>query len=159
MQIFILDYDIIKAAQAHNDRHIVKQVLETGQLLCSTMRLHGIDYGYKISHKNHPCRLWLDQSNENFEWLRNFGLELSREYSLRFNKIHKTESVIVGAFCPLDIPQKPLTEFAQAIPIEYKNIDAVIAYRNYYLGAKQYFKDQKRPVWTKRAPPDWWEYR
>jgi hypothetical protein len=35
MNIFILDRDLVKSAQAHVDRHIVKMPLETAQLLCT----------------------------------------------------------------------------------------------------------------------------
>ena len=43
-----------------------------------------------------------------------------------------------------------LTEFAQAMPDEYKNEDAVIAYRTYYL------EDKWRIASWKFGSPNWW---
>ena len=43
-----------------------------------------------------------------------------------------------------------LTPFAQAMPDEYKNPDAVVAYRQYYVGEKYRFlnyRNRRRPVW------------
>ena len=51
-----------------------------------------------------------------------------------------------------------MTPFAQAMPDHYRDDDHVKAYRAYYLGDKQFFKDGRRPKWTKINPPDWWEY-
>ena len=36
MNIFFLDWDIDKCAKDHCDKHVVKMILETAQLLCST---------------------------------------------------------------------------------------------------------------------------
>ena len=39
MNIFVLDRDLVKSAQAHVDKHIVKMPLETAQLLCTARRV------------------------------------------------------------------------------------------------------------------------
>ena len=45
-----------------------------------------------------------------------------------------------------------MTDFAQAMPDEYKDEDAVTAYRTYYINDKQRFAK-----WEKGVPtPDWW---
>lgn len=41
MNLFILDNDIEKSAQAHVDKHCIKMILESAQLLCTAIRLHG----------------------------------------------------------------------------------------------------------------------
>jgi len=43
--------------------------------------------------------------------------------------------------------------FAQAMPDEYKNEDAVTAYRTYYINDKQRFAKWERGV----DAPDWWK--
>jgi len=44
-----------------------------------------------------------------------------------------------------------MTPLAQAMPEEYKNEDATIAYRNYCINEKHYAKwEQNRPK------PNWW---
>ena len=37
MNIFVLDWDVRKCAQYHNDKHVVKMILETAQLLCGVL--------------------------------------------------------------------------------------------------------------------------
>lgn len=150
MNIFVLDYRISLSAKYHCDKHVVKQILETCQLLCITMRVHNINYGYKVTHRNHPCRLWLDKSKENFNWLKKLGLELSKEYTYRYGKKHKTQSIIEGTYCPNQIPDEDLTDFVQAMPDQYKSTDAVIAYRNYYRNEKQ-----RILIYTRREVPYW----
>ena len=56
---------------------------------------------------------------------------------------------------PINIPTtNSITPFAQAMPEEYRNEDAVEAYRAYYLGEKTGFakwKNAKTPVWYEEA--------
>jgi hypothetical protein len=70
MNIFVLDRDVKKCAEYHNDKHVVKMILETAQLLCGVHHMTESGYGdvpYKLSHKNHPCSIW---ARENISRLR-----------------------------------------------------------------------------------------
>ena len=49
---------------------------------------------YKFTHRNHPCAVWARESEENYKWLCNLGLELCKEYTARYERTHKTESII-----------------------------------------------------------------
>lgn len=149
MNIFVLDSDPEMCAQYHADKHVVKMILETAQLLSTAIRLTGGNYGYKATHKNHPSNIWARQTKQNFYWLQQLGISLLAEYTYRYNKKHKSASVILCASADT-IPDGNLTPFAQAMPDEYKNNDAVQAYRNYYVGAKR-----KMLVYTRRKPPIW----
>jgi hypothetical protein len=156
MNIFVLDLNQELCAQYHVDRHVVKMILETAQLLCTSLRFYGADYGYKMTHINHPCSIWARESRENFNWLKKLGMELCKEYTFRFGKIHKSQEVIEKAFCENIFSKKiiaeGLTEFAQAMPENYKGNEPVIAYRNYYKNEKKHlFK------YTKRDAPKWLE--
>lgn len=149
MNIFVLDSDQKIAAQAHCDKHCVKMVLETAQLLSTAVRLSGIDYGYKSTHVNHPCSIWARQSLANFTWLKELGIYLGEEYSFRFGRRHKSSAVIKN------IPNIPggntLTDFAQAMPDKFKNTNnAIAAYRDYYINSKRHLL-----VYTNRCPPEW----
>jgi len=152
MQIFYLDKDISKCASYHADKHVIKQILESCQLLCTTMRMHGIDYGYRKTHMNHPLRLWTEKSRDNFLWLKKLGAALCEEYSFRYNKVHKTEDILINTFPPRCIPDIGLTPFALAMPDEYKSDDAVKSYRDYYINEKKHLL-----TYTKRTPPQWLE--
>lgn len=50
MNIFYLDGDVTKAAQYHCDKHVVKMVLETAQILCTGIY---IATGEVIAYKPH----------------------------------------------------------------------------------------------------------
>lgn len=152
MNIFILDMNHKKNAEYHTDKHIVKMITETAQLLCSVYYFtnHPELSSYKLTHKNHPCSIWCRESLSNWVWLRDLGLALYDEYKYRYNnKIHKSGEVIRNLLIP-NLIDKGLTKFPQAMPLEYKELDPVKAYRNYYKGDKTHlFK------WTKRTVPYW----
>lgn len=145
MNIFILDNDPVKAAQMLCDKHIVKMCLETAQILST------INGGpYKSTHAKHPCTLWAGLNRSNYKWLIEHGIGIAEEYTFRFNKVHKSEDVIRALEEPLvPISDSELTTFAMAMPDEFRQENAVEAYRDYYM-SKQSFCN-----WTKREIPDW----
>lgn len=152
MNIFILDQDIKKCAEYHCDKHIVKMVLETAQLLCSTYYYTGQENlsPYKLAHKHHPCTVWARQSLSNWLWLRDLGLALYEEYQYRYNnKDHKAGDVILSLETP-NLPDIGLTPFPQAMPTEYQREDAIEAYRGYYIGDKAHLLK-----YTRREFPEW----
>lgn len=151
MNIFILDNDPKLAAQYHGDKHVVKMITESAQMLCAVLQLNGQPAPYRLTHANHPCTVWARASRSNWVWLRDFSLHLNDEYNHRYgmHKQHKAGEVIKGLPIPT-IPDIGLTPFAQAMPDEYKNDDAVIAYRTYYIKDKQHLLQYKN-----RAVPDW----
>jgi hypothetical protein len=149
MNIFVLDESPETAAKYHNDRHTIKMILETAQLLSTAVRLSGVDFGYRITHQNHPCSKWARATKSNFRWLQRLGLALCDEYTYRYGKTHASLNTIKNA--PVEcIPDGPLTTFAQAMPDEFKHENAVVAYRNYYRLAKQHLLK-----YPKRDKPDW----
>jgi len=78
MNIFILSQDPHKAAQYMCDKHVVKLLLESAQILST------VSQGpYKPTHQNHPCTLWTAQGRDNYHWLVEHALELCREYTHR----------------------------------------------------------------------------
>jgi len=48
MNIFFLDFDVKKCAEYHCDKHVVKMILETAQLLCSAHHVTGGTAPYKL---------------------------------------------------------------------------------------------------------------
>jgi len=154
MNIFFLDYNTKKCAEYHCDKHVVKMILETAQLLCGvhhTTNQVSDEVPYKLSHKNHPCAIWARESLSNYLYLCDLGLELCKEYTYRYGKRHKSQQVI--EWCMINKPQIPDIDFTtppKAMPDEYKVIDVVESYRNYYMGAKKNFA-----VWKNRDIPEW----
>jgi hypothetical protein len=154
MNIFFLDRDVKKCAQYHCDKHVVKMVLETAQLLCSAHHMISQvtdQVPYKLSHKNHPCSIWVRESLSNYLYLCELGLELCKEYTYRYGKRHKSQDVIEWCVTnKVKICDKGFSDPPKAMPDEYKVVDAVESYRNYYLGAKMEFCK-----WKNRPVPEW----
>lgn len=144
MNIFFLDFNAAIAAKYHCDKHVVKMILETAQLLYTAHRMLGTidlpDNAYKLAHKNHPCAIWARESLENYTWLCQLGLSLCKEYRHRYNnRTHKTEQHLVwlSEHPPPEIPVKGVTTIRLAMPDEYKRPNPVEAYRTYYIMAKR----------------------
>jgi len=160
MNIFILHRTPRKSAEFHCDKHVIKMIIETAQLLYSvhwTLQTPDMpSNAYKLSHKNHPCAIWCRQSLSNYLWLASLGWWLCKEYQYRYgiNKTHKTETHIVWLLNnpPHTLPNIGLTTFAQAMPNEYKNRDITIAYQTYYIESK--LKQRNIVKYTRRLPPD-----
>ena len=152
MNIFVLDRDQQIAAQMACDKHVVKMILETAQMLCTVVHAHGHDAPYRSTHKKHPCTLWAGKSRANWSWLVAYGLALCAEYTKRYGKVHKSQSVIEHCSkLKLSFSLSQLTPFAQAMPPQYKNECVVTAYQAYYHGEKASFA-----TW-KTQPPAWWD--
>jgi hypothetical protein len=161
MNIFALDEDSAAAARFHCDKHVVKMILESAQLLSTAHHLlsEGAppDGIYKASHANHPCAKWARQSVGNYVWLYSLAYALCNQYRIRFYKIHKTEELIrtVLRTPPSRIPQQPATPFPQCMPERYRvPDDAVLAYRLYYIGSKMRFARWRvvsKPFWLDSA--------
>ena len=150
MNIFHLDKDPKICAEYHCDRHVVKMILETAQMLSTAYKKHCGDdiLLYKSAYPKHPMTLWVGQSPDNFAWTMIHGLELCKEYTFRYNKTHATEKIINDLYdvCKGDYMKK--TEPPQCMPDKYKSKDYIQAYRNYYLGDKKRFAK-----YTNRKPP------
>jgi hypothetical protein len=133
MNIFALHIDPKTCASLHADKHVVKMILETAQMLCAA---HEIGYApYKRTHYNHPCTQWARKTTANYDWLCRLGLALCDEYTRRYGRRHKSQDVI--EWCeeciPDAVPLGELTPFAQAMPDEFKHVDDPIqAYKAYY---------------------------
>jgi hypothetical protein len=126
-------------------------ILETAQLLCGTHWVLGKEAPYKLSHKNHPCSIWVRESFSNYLYLCELGLELCYEYTHRYGKRHKSQEII--EWCLANKPRINdigFTEPPKAMPDEYKTNSVVQSYRNYYMGAKSGFA-----VWKNRSTPNW----
>jgi hypothetical protein len=151
MNIFVLDEDQSQAARYHVDKHVVKMILETAQLLSAQFEQG--EAPYKRTHYNHPCSIWTRNSKDNFMWLVKLGYELSKEYGFRYQKKHKSSAVI--KWCEdnvnrISFKTTGITPFAQAMPDEYKSPDAVEAYRQYYIHEKSdilTWKNREVPFW------------
>lgn len=151
MNIFALDDDPQLAASYMCDKHVVKMILETHQLLEIALGLSNSKW------KHHPAAKWAKLLYSNQCWLYIHGLSLCREYAARYNKIHSYESKYLSlSFNPLDLELEDLasyhTEFLQLVPDQFKNSDSVAAYRDYYQGPRI----RKFAKWRLNNKPSWY---
>lgn len=155
MNIFILDNDMKQNVKFYTNKHIVKMITESVQLLSFVNRLNGLEQGYKLSktHKNHPCTKWCGESLSNWKYLYNLVFHMHDEYLYRYPKKdgikHKAFEIMLTLSEP-NIKDVGLTEFVQCMPDQYKCDNAVQAYRNYYLGDKVHlfkWKNREIPYW------------
>lgn len=150
MNIFVLDYDTRKCAEYHVNKHVVKMITESAQLLSTAVRVSGIDAGYKITHLNHPCSIWCRESLSNWRWLKQLTDSLCEEYCFRYDRFsHKAHDMATSLPEP-KIPDLGLTKFALAMPEQYQTDCAIESYRNYYRFDKYHLHE-----WGKREKPDW----
>lgn len=160
MNIFYLHYNVIVCARWHVDRHVVKMILETCQLLCSALWSLGIEAPYKNTHKNHPSAVWTRDNISNWKWLQALGMALCYEYRYRYGKIHRCEEIIQGLLIP-PLPRGDFTPPTPVMPEEYKrygeggDIDSLASYREYYKAGKKHlhFWKNGRLAWKRRGIP------
>ena len=151
MNIFYLHDDPRIAASAMTNKHIVKMILESAQLLSTAH--HVLDKDnlvvkkdliYKPTHKNHPSAIWVRECIANYLWLRDHLLALLQEYGKRYGKQssdHKTYGVFMNLFYPpLNIPHNNFKRTPMRVAITNKahvvDSDPIASYRNYYIAEK-----------------------
>lgn len=158
MNIFYLDEDIAKSAEALCDKHVVKMATETVQIISTAyFLLSGVEGVYKPTHKHHPCVKWAAKSFYNFRWLCLYAFELGLEYTERYNKKHlaveKLDSWLnlnQSSIQLLPFPETCFTDPPQCMPDKYKGRYTVQAYRDYYIGEKLTFAK-----WNFTKKPEW----
>ena len=176
MNIFAVDENPYTAAHSLCDKHVVKMIVETAQMLSTAHRvLDGKETirvtasNRKIKHwvhpdsemnsvlclpamVNHPCTVWSMKTDSNYFWLWDHGMGLLTEYTKRYSKVHSMQELF-GHYlitAPEKIPSGKLTPFAQAMPQKYQCDNSVLAYRRYYINEKKRFakwKNSDIPVW------------
>lgn len=135
MNIFYLAHNPRDCAEMHCDKHVVKMILETAQLLSTAHHMLGSDAPYKVTHKNHPSAVWARSGLKQYNWLYGLLNALSDEYTLRYGKVHLTWQKCSEALseAPRGIPDTDWTEPPQCMPDECKHKSTIMAYRRYYL--------------------------
>jgi len=163
MNIFYLHDNPEVAASWHCDKHCIKMILESAQLLSTAHReLDGDEYAdsvnlYKSFSPNHPSNIWIREARANYRWVWDLLFALCSEYTERYDKVHAVQrNGILSALAPSpsNIPLEVFSQPPQCMPDEYKvQDDTVLSYRNYYHGEKAYFAKWRlgEPTWWKGA--------
>ena len=179
MNIFVIHENPIIAAREHCDKHVVKMILESAQMLSTSHRiLDGVeekapsvsgktmskywrldDYRepilYRAVHMKHPCTIWTMESSANYKWHYRLFEELCDEFTYRYGKVHSTDKklrTILKNF-PYKIPIKERTPFKLAMGSNPECMfeDPVKSYRAFYKTKEKRFS----MTWKKRPTPAW----
>lgn len=163
------------------DRHVVKMILESAQLLSTAHRVldgqmqetkrlvsgtedkyrkHTIwvlpderqDVMYLATHRNHPSAIWIRERVENYLWLVDHFFALMEEYTFRYGKHHATKKI--GYYLqspPFNLKDYEFTPPPSAMDSKYIISDDPVI--NY----RNYYINGKSHLhkWTKREQPDW----
>lgn len=180
MNIFVLDADPVKAAQLQCDKHVVKMIVESAQMLSTAHRMidgkmvrvpsksgktkvkawllgdYRDEKLYKAVHMNHPCTVWTMKSSANYEWHYAHFVALCEEYTYRYGKVHATDKLLRDklSVLPNRVPVGERTQFALAMKSNPECMfpnDPVKSYRMFYQTKQARFK----MAWTKREVPEW----
>jgi len=151
MNIFYLHSDPVEAAKLQYNKHVVKMILESAQMLCTAHHCYGDkvqkdNVPYKQAHLNHPSTIWARKSRSTYMWLYEHMLALGHEYTKRYGKKHLTITKCKDFLStpPVHIQGDEWCEPPQAMPDEYKvDGDSITAYWNYYIGDKSHIANPK----------------
>ena len=174
MNIFYLDENPEIAATYHADKHVVKMILETAQLLSTAHRVldgqmvierdaanrrikrwkfsdEREEILYKSTHVNHPSAIWVRASREHYEWTYRLFKALLAEYTYRYGKVHASTKLLQElAIYPQNALNKGFVPPPAAMDDEFiRSTNRVENYRTYYIEGKsdllQYTKREKPP--------------
>ena len=175
MNIFYLDKDPIEAAKQSCDKHVVKMIVESAQMLSTAHRMiDGTQYTgktktgrnikrwrhpnsnmdnvlYKACHTGHPSTLWVMENAYNYHWLYKHMIALNDQFKLRYGHVkdHSTITLLkeILMYPPKNISLNKLpTDPTPAMPDDCKIPgDVVGSYRKYYIEHKRSFASWKSP--------------
>lgn len=129
MNIFFLSWLVHECASFYFDRHVVKMILETAQLLCTAHWETGSALPhvfYRSTHKNHPSAVWVRAHRNNYQWVAWLGI------ARRYKKNHACELLMMhlAQHVPPALPNFALLGVTlpvpQAMPEELRTPDAVL---------------------------------
>lgn len=173
MNIFILDKNPDKCAEYHTNHYLNIMQKELAQMLSTVIWHYDCDYAetafkhdalYHYTHEHHPCTRWLTESLGNFYWGVSLFKAFNKEWEYRKGKSHGSyikcyETINLwkeNIAYTKPFPQTICTSFMQVMPVEYRQKDAIQAYRHYYQSNKLFDKNGKSLMeWSNRTVPYW----
>ena len=179
MNQFRLDLDAKRCAEAHQDAHCGKMLLELVQQLCTgfsvpsdpdppfdfvtwadstpEQRIAADLLPYAHTHRNHPCAVWTRATRANFDSTIELAQALAVEFRHRFGKPHGSEAAldwVVRHRAEAQVPNGPLQPFALAMPEEYVPGNGSQLWPSAAIEAyRAYYRAEKRGYWRKSRDP------
>lgn len=159
MNLFVPSSDINTSVESLDDKRVVKMVLETAQVLSTAIRLYDPETTmpiYKMTHKNHPVSIWVRTTQDNYKYTLDYFIKICNEYTYRFGKIHKSESLLpyfveFYNYMAFNVMPTGQTPFANCT--DFKLDEVHTAYKKAL--TTKWKNDKIKPRWTGRAQPIW----
>lgn len=163
MNLFATSQCPVQSAKDHCNVHNVKMILEVAQMLSTAhFFLDGVQVGYKPTHQNHPCSIFIRETSENYQWAYNHFKALCDEYNYRTGKVHKSSELLISlSKQPSKIEIGERTSFAMAMPESFQKLgifDQTKAYRAYLNHKFAEWSCREKPIrvqWANRGKPEW----
>lgn len=153
MNIFVTSPCPIESAKFLDNKRKVKMALESTQMLATALNVNGVVTPYRTAHVNHPCSIWVRQSQQNWQWLFLHGIALCNEYTRIYKKEHACLKVLKQMLgqetC---LPDTGLTPFPNCARSKEKGLDysmepdVHLAYKLYL--ADRWAADKRTPEWS-----------
>jgi hypothetical protein len=167
MNIFFLSLDPSEIAQMSCDQHVVKIQLEIVQMLYMAWHFagesqyieknapyakDGVRRGYRPAHPKHPMTMWVASSLENYIYACKIGIELTREYTRRYGKVHTCARHLMWLLdhhpCHFEERRSETAYYSaegipECMPEQYRRSSIVEAYQLYYMIEKMSFARYK----------------
>ena len=158
MNIFAIEgidtqIDWVKSAQSQDNYRVVKMILESAQMLCTTLNeIAGKQVTpYRSTHKHHPSTKWVRASSANFESLVEHTMAMLEEYTARFGKVHKCTTVLercLDLYDPASFSSSEPTRLPLAMPYQFQSENIVESYRKFYASKpRMRYPQDKIPAW------------
>ena len=186
MNRFIIEDNPVGCAQSLCDSHVIKMVLEEGQMLSTVHRLvdgaeytgktktgrnkkawkivHGVAQShreetlYKACHYNHPCTIWSRETRGNYEWSFKLFEAIAREYTHRYEKTHKTYQALAKYLYWPPANIDPSAEVTP-FPLAMGAAPECINTDDPIQSYRDFYhtkQERFKMVWSHRDPPSWW---
>lgn len=181
MNIFVLDENPKKSVELMCDKHVVKMLVETAQILSTVHRIldgeevtvkkqaegstkarnyktwvlddEREDILYKSTHVHHPAVVWAMSSLLNYNWLLAHFEALIEENNHRFGEKDRKSAELLETLKtpPKNIKDLPFDRFYTIMDDQY--IISADAVMNY----RNYYNKGKKHIhkWTNRPTPEW----
>ncbi len=157
VNLFFIDRDPVTCAHYHCNKHVVKLVIETAQMLSCAHQVFSpvhIDGLYRKTHVNHPSTRWVREAPLQYRWAYDLFAALCTEYTHRYDRKHLSERLLPLLHNPPMQMNNGSTYWSDpplCMPDVHKQAgDAVACYRDYYKVGKKHLHDYKR-----REMPEW----
>ena len=167
MNIFYTHHNTDICASEHCDVHLNKMIIETAQLISTTVSIvdgvNGKELFYvKPTQSGHPCAVWMRSDLHNYKWSVDLLSSLLNEYSFRNKKEHKMTSTLL-LFKSYGNPRINSVKFStppKCTQGAYQELCVEDAYKN-YLNDKwkdwttRTNKRRMKVTWKNRIVPIW----